>query len=221
MSKVKAQKEVSFPQVNYQDQGINTAQDQKVLPRQIFASGTLPGNTVMNIGANNLAIDGKNKKFAVYDSTGTEIIRIGLLADGSWGITVTGGSISGTTISGSTVTGGTIQTSSTGERIVLSGGNETFANSLRFYYSNGNLAINMSNGSITFYDPVNAGVALGSMQTVTGNQAIIFTNNIISYQKILAQGFGIGGGNDGVSGSFVSADSKIVTVESGIITSIV
>ncbi|MEI7478573.1 MAG: hypothetical protein WCJ81_09185 [bacterium] len=66
----------------------DVSQNNYVLPRNIFTSGTMPGNTVMNIGDKNITVDGKNKKFAVYDLNGTEVVRIGLLADGTFGISL-------------------------------------------------------------------------------------------------------------------------------------
>jgi hypothetical protein len=78
----------TLPSVESMPSPYDVPQNNYVLPRNLFTSGTMPGNTVMNIGQNNLQIDGNNKKFSVYDTTGVEVVRIGLLADGTWGISL-------------------------------------------------------------------------------------------------------------------------------------
>jgi hypothetical protein len=49
-------------------------QNNNVLPRNLFTSGTLPGNTVINIGVNNVKIDGKNKCIIINDGTNDRVI---------------------------------------------------------------------------------------------------------------------------------------------------
>ena len=59
---------ISFPEL--EPSVISTeAQDMRILPRNIFASGTLPGNTVIRIGATNLIIDGENSRIVINDGT--------------------------------------------------------------------------------------------------------------------------------------------------------
>jgi len=79
---------MTLPSVESMPSPYDVSQNNYVLPRNIFTSGTMPGNTVMNIGDKNITVDGKNKKFAVYDLNGTEVVRIGLLADGTFGISL-------------------------------------------------------------------------------------------------------------------------------------
>lgn len=49
-------------------------QDTRILPRNIFASGTLPGNTVIRIGETNLIIDGENSRIMINDGSVDRIL---------------------------------------------------------------------------------------------------------------------------------------------------
>jgi len=66
--------DVTFPTIP--DMGISapSVQNQSILPRQIFASGTLPGNTVIRIGDDNIIIDGENNRIIVNDGTDDRVI---------------------------------------------------------------------------------------------------------------------------------------------------
>jgi hypothetical protein len=48
----------------------DVVQNNNVLPRNLFTGGTLPGNTVINIGVSSIQIDGKNKRIALFDANG-------------------------------------------------------------------------------------------------------------------------------------------------------
>jgi len=59
---------ISFPEL--EPAAVSTeAQDTRILPRNIFASGTLPGNTVIRIGETNLIIDGENSRIMINDGS--------------------------------------------------------------------------------------------------------------------------------------------------------
>lgn len=64
---------ISFPELEPVVQD-TTAQDTRILPRNIFASGTLPGNTVIRVGEANLTIDGENRRILLNDGTNDRII---------------------------------------------------------------------------------------------------------------------------------------------------
>jgi len=72
MAKVK---DVEYPKIENTPQ-IYPQQDQKILPRNVFASGTLPGNTVIRIGDKNIKIDGANSRILISDGT-TDRVLIG------------------------------------------------------------------------------------------------------------------------------------------------
>jgi len=58
---------ISFPEL--EPAAVSTeAQDTRILPRNIFASGTLPGNTVIRVGENNITIDGLNRIITIGDN---------------------------------------------------------------------------------------------------------------------------------------------------------
>jgi hypothetical protein len=78
----------TMPVLNPQPSPYDVPQNNNVLPRNLFTSGTIPGNTVLNIGDKNLQIDGKNTKESVYDTSGNEAVRMGKLPDGTYGIIV-------------------------------------------------------------------------------------------------------------------------------------
>jgi len=64
---------ISFPEL--EPAAVSTeAQDTRILPRNIFASGTLPGNTVIRIGETNLKIDGENRRIILNDGTNDRIL---------------------------------------------------------------------------------------------------------------------------------------------------
>ena len=122
-----------------------------------------------------------------------------------------------------------IGTGSSGQRIEITGGDSVNANTIRFYYSNGTIAMEMQGGSITFYDPANPGVALTTIEALTGNNALVCTNNIIAEQSILANttikalgGYLSSYGNPGISTtvSYLDAGSDIHTLifEDGLLT---
>lgn len=59
-----------------------TIQDQaRPTPRSMFTSGTIPSTTVINIGVNNVKIDGSNKRITINDGT-NDIVLIGYLSGG-------------------------------------------------------------------------------------------------------------------------------------------
>ena len=59
----------------------NVSQSTRILPRDIYTSGTLPGNTVIRVGEDNIKIDGENRRLLVSDGTNDRIL-IGYHKDG-------------------------------------------------------------------------------------------------------------------------------------------
>lgn len=67
-------KDVEFPYLSYKRQAA-VSQENRITPRDLFASGTLPGNTTIRIG-DNIQIDGANRRIIVSDGT-TDRVLIG------------------------------------------------------------------------------------------------------------------------------------------------
>lgn len=65
--------DVSYPSLDI-PATVYPSQDTRVLPRQVFTSGTLPGNTVIRIGNANITIDGANKRILVSDGTNDRVL---------------------------------------------------------------------------------------------------------------------------------------------------
>lgn len=52
-----------------------TADDRtRILPRNLATSGVLPGNTVIQLGSNNILIDGKNRRITMNDGVNDRIL---------------------------------------------------------------------------------------------------------------------------------------------------
>ncbi len=49
-------------------------QNTRVLPRNIFSSGTLPGTTVLRIGDKNITVDAPNRRILVSDGTNNRVL---------------------------------------------------------------------------------------------------------------------------------------------------
>lgn len=69
-----ANKDIEFPELELPTAQADTQQDNRVLPRDIFTGGTLPGNTVIRIGASNLIIDGANGRITMNDGSVDRVI---------------------------------------------------------------------------------------------------------------------------------------------------
>lgn len=64
---------VSYPSLETPTK-ITTVQDNRVLPRNIFTSGNLPGTTVIRVGENNVVIDAANRQIKVNDGTNDRVL---------------------------------------------------------------------------------------------------------------------------------------------------
>ena len=73
--------DISYPVLPPYETTYKQQQEQRVLPRNIFASGTLPGNTVIRIGDKNITFDGENRRIIVSDGTDDRVL-IGFDEDG-------------------------------------------------------------------------------------------------------------------------------------------
>jgi len=65
---------VSFPELDPILPSDNVQENNRVMPQDIFASGTLPGNTVIRIGDENIKIDGTNRRITISDGTNDRIL---------------------------------------------------------------------------------------------------------------------------------------------------
>jgi hypothetical protein len=195
----------TLPAVESQASPYDIPQNNYVLPRNLFTSGTIPGNTILNIGVNNLQIDGKNKKFSVYDGSSNEVVRIGLLSDGTWGITVTGG----------TITGGTIQTASSGKRVVIDSSNQ-----IKFYSSDGVLCgtvfgdYNAMIGHLLSLD--------ATLVYISGSTSML--GDLVVNSSVKALKYNLGNGRTGTTANAIFTDAfgatRQIIVEGGIVTDI-
>jgi len=70
-----------FPMLPPVETNYNVSQSTRILPRDIYTSGTLPGNTVIRVGEDNIKIDGENRRLLVSDGTNDRIL-IGYHKDG-------------------------------------------------------------------------------------------------------------------------------------------
>lgn len=70
-----ASKDIDFPTLATPYSAPTVAsQDNRILPRDIFTSGTLPGTTVIRIGDDNVVIDGTNSRITVSDGTNDRVL---------------------------------------------------------------------------------------------------------------------------------------------------
>lgn len=60
---------------------VTSADRDRILPRNLATSGVLPGNTVIQIGTNNILIDGKNQRITMNDGVNDRIL-LGKLVGG-------------------------------------------------------------------------------------------------------------------------------------------
>ena len=68
-------KEVSFPELSIPPQASNAYPiDPRIMPRNIVASGVLPGNTVIYLGDKNIKISGRDRNITVNDGTNDRIL---------------------------------------------------------------------------------------------------------------------------------------------------
>jgi hypothetical protein len=74
-------KDINFPELETPVAPTATTADSRVLPRDIFTSGTLPGNTVIRIGDSNVVIDAANRQIRISDGTNDRVL-IGYQDDG-------------------------------------------------------------------------------------------------------------------------------------------
>lgn len=79
MSESKGVPTVGFPEIQPDDFTMQDAP--RSTPRTMFSSGTLPGNTVINLGVSNIKIDGGNRRITINDGT-NDIIVLGYLPGG-------------------------------------------------------------------------------------------------------------------------------------------
>jgi len=64
---------ITFPEL--EPAAVSTeAQDTRILPRNIFASGTLPGNTILRLGDANIIIDTPNRRIIINDGTNDRVL---------------------------------------------------------------------------------------------------------------------------------------------------
>jgi hypothetical protein len=71
---IKKVKDVEYPKLPEINNITTIPQETKILPRNIFASGTLPGNTVIRIGDSNITIDGANRRILISDGTNDRVL---------------------------------------------------------------------------------------------------------------------------------------------------
>jgi hypothetical protein len=64
---------VNFPEIEAVMSDQNIQSNVVVTPNQIM-SGTLPGNTVIQIGTNNIQIDGKNRRILMNDGANNRVL---------------------------------------------------------------------------------------------------------------------------------------------------
>jgi len=67
-------KDIGFPELEIPTAPADTQADSRILPRNIFTSGTLPGNTVIRIGDANVVIDAANRQIRINDGTNDRVL---------------------------------------------------------------------------------------------------------------------------------------------------
>lgn len=62
---------------------------ERMLPRDLATSGTLPGTTDIAINDNRVFISGRNRAFVVNDAAGAAIVKVGLISGSTYGLSAT------------------------------------------------------------------------------------------------------------------------------------
>ena len=65
---------MEFPTIQTPPSTATVSQDNRILPRDIFTSGSLPGNTVIRIGDSNVVIDAANRQIRISDGTNDRVL---------------------------------------------------------------------------------------------------------------------------------------------------
>ena len=71
---IMAKQDINFPELETPVAPTATTADSRVLPRDIFTSGTLPGTTVLRIGDENITIDATNNRIIISDGTDDRVL---------------------------------------------------------------------------------------------------------------------------------------------------
>lgn len=150
-------------------------------------------STVQGVG---IFIDQANNVINIYQGS-TLQVAIGNLGNGQYGISVVNG-----TITGATIVGGTIETSLSGQRVVIDGA----SNSLEFYDSSGNLTGTISGNLVSGNDILS--LTTGNT-TTTAIQLEAPTASGLS--RIIVSNYG-GSANVTINAEDLSGDSSAISV---------
>ena len=176
--------------------------------------------------------------YALYNEAGTKTVGIDSSGDATFSGAISASSISGGTITGATITGGTLQTSTSGERIVITG-DELFV-----YDSSGDksgMALDLGDTNYTGFSLYSGGTKRGGLAVDDGNQVVqlyalsgydLDLSAVAAYggqveyngSEVATQtwvtGEGYITGTSGFSGTFTNGDGDTVTVSNGLITGV-
>ncbi len=116
-------------------------------------------------------------------------------------LTATSGTIGGVTLSASAITGGTIQTSSSGDAVVMSGS----SNSLFFKYAGtvyGHMMANTSGNVMIHYGATATPAGTAYPQLFVGSSAVSIAQSVTRFVTIDSNGLGVNGDLSVASGAF-------------------